>query len=346
MRWRCPCARLPSASRGCLVEIVGFAEPPQPPAEPQKSRKPTTNIAESRRWAPLGRPFGRRAGALCRARETSGQGAGAPSRAWSTRETASPGKSTRSCGASSCSSCGTRTAPTSLRLPSSSLPASAATSSTSIAAQRQPRRRAPSWRSRRARRRRTRRPRRRRRWRTSPQTAPTSYGVLARLAARRRGARGRQDRRGSRRLRGDRQGQRRRCPARRLRAAAGGHVEAGQRQLDGHAESAHPSGSRRQRVAFQRPGAARAGGAEGRQARRGAHRVPAAPERPRHAAQHRRARPNHACHADRGGVDRRAGAEVRTGGRGQGAGKAARTRNPNRRGKLRDGDEHEGQRQG
>ena len=57
-----------------------------------------------------------------------------------------------------------------------------------------------------------------------------------------RRARCRQDGRGGGSLRGDRQGEQRRSPADRLCPAAGGHVETGRCQLDGHAELAQRSG--------------------------------------------------------------------------------------------------------
>src|SRR4029077_19469322 len=58
--------------------------------------------------------------------------------------------------------------------------------------------------------------------------------------------RGRQDGASSSRVRGNRQGKRARPAAGRLRPAAGGHVEIGQRQLDGNAESAQRSCSGKQ----------------------------------------------------------------------------------------------------
>ena len=56
-------------------------------------------------------------------------------------------------------------------------------------------------------------------------TAPAGYAVIARLRLAAARARRGQDRRGRGRLRGHRQGKQRRSPARRVRAAAGGHVE-------------------------------------------------------------------------------------------------------------------------
>ena len=94
----------------------------------------------------------------------------------------------------------------------------------------------------------------------------------------------------------------------RLQAAM---LRLGQRRLDGNAELAQRSGSGRQRLAFQRPGVAWAGSAEGRQDRGGAHAVPAAPERSQYAAGHRRAGACHAGHADGGGADERTACSCR-----------------------------------
>ena len=132
--------------------------------------------------------------------------------------------------------------------------------------------RRPLRRPRHARRRRTRRPRRRRRWRSiASERARRLCRAGAPAAGCRASARPARRREAAAAFEAIAKESGRRSPARRLCPAAGGHVETGQRQLDGHAESAQRSGSGWQCVAFQRPGAARAGGAEGRQDRRGAH---------------------------------------------------------------------------
>ena len=157
--------------------------------------------------------------------------------------------------------------------PSSSSPASAATSTTSIAAPWPPRRPAPAWRRRHARPAQNKKAEAQKALEDIAANAPASYAVLARLrlaAAEREAGKTAEAAAAFEAIAKDSGVD---PLLSRLCAAAGGHVEAGRRQLDGHAESAQRSCCGRQRVAVQRQGAAWAGRAEGRQDRRGAHRV-------------------------------------------------------------------------